>query len=157
MSSRTLLLSAAVGAAGNGGVFFAFSAFVMPALARLHTSQGIAAMQSINITAVRPPLMVLMFGTAVLMFAFGVHAATGLETKASRLVLVGALVYLVGVVGTTIAFNVPKNDELAAIDPNAISSIDVWRSYLGAWTVANHVRTVAGFASAVMIIAAERS
>jgi uncharacterized membrane protein len=32
-----------------GGIFFAFSAFVMKALDRLPPAQGIAAMQSINV------------------------------------------------------------------------------------------------------------
>ena len=48
-----------------GGVFFAFSAFVMQALARLPPAQGIAAMQSINVAAVTPPFMVALFGTAL--------------------------------------------------------------------------------------------
>ena len=51
-------LAAAVGAGVNGGVFFAFSSFVMPALQRLPDAQGIAAMQSVNVTAVRPRLHV---------------------------------------------------------------------------------------------------
>jgi uncharacterized membrane protein len=38
------------------GVFFAFSAFVMRALARLLAPQGIAAMQAINVVAVTPAL-----------------------------------------------------------------------------------------------------
>jgi len=45
-------LVAALGAGLNGGVFFAFSTFVMPALSRLPASQGIAAMQSINVAAI---------------------------------------------------------------------------------------------------------
>ena len=45
-----LTLLAALGSGLIGGVFFAFSAFVMKALARLRPDQGIAAMQSINVT-----------------------------------------------------------------------------------------------------------
>jgi hypothetical protein len=41
-------LGTALGCGLLAGVFFAFSAFVMPALRRLPASQGIAAMQSIN-------------------------------------------------------------------------------------------------------------
>ena len=47
----TLKLFAVLGCGLVAGVFFAFSAFVMSALARLQPAQGIAAMQSINITA----------------------------------------------------------------------------------------------------------
>lgn len=43
-----LKLLAALGCGLIAGVFFAFSTFVMSALARLQPAQGIAAMQSIN-------------------------------------------------------------------------------------------------------------
>src|SRR6516162_5972848 len=63
---QTVTVAGAIGAALVGGVFFAFSAFVMPALRRLPAAQGISAMQSINRTAVTAPLMLALFGTAVL-------------------------------------------------------------------------------------------
>jgi uncharacterized membrane protein len=43
-----VILFAALGSGLVGGVFFAFSTFVMRALARVPAAQGIAAMQSIN-------------------------------------------------------------------------------------------------------------
>jgi uncharacterized membrane protein len=49
-----LTLFAALGCGVVAGVFFAFSAFVMRALARLPAQQGIAAMQAINVAAVTP-------------------------------------------------------------------------------------------------------
>jgi uncharacterized membrane protein len=54
----------ALGCGLNAGVFFAFSSFVMKALARLQPAQGIAAMQSINAVAVNPAFMTALFGTA---------------------------------------------------------------------------------------------
>lgn len=50
---RALTLAATLGCGMVGGVLFGFSSVVMPALARLPASQGIAAMQSINLAAVR--------------------------------------------------------------------------------------------------------
>lgn len=47
-----LTLIAAVGAGLVAGIFFAFSTFVMKALNRPPPTQGIAAMQSINVTAI---------------------------------------------------------------------------------------------------------
>ena len=40
-----LIVAAALGAATIGGVFFAFSTFVMKALGQLPPTQGVAAMQ----------------------------------------------------------------------------------------------------------------
>ena len=45
---RILVIIAAVGAGVSGGVFFAFSVFVMKALGRLSAAQGISAMHAIN-------------------------------------------------------------------------------------------------------------
>jgi hypothetical protein len=60
-----LTVVAALGCGLNAGVFFAFSSFVMKALVRLQSAQGIAAMQSINLMAVTPAFMAALFGTAV--------------------------------------------------------------------------------------------
>lgn len=58
-----ITVAAALGSGLAGGVFFAFSAFVMPALGAVSKPVGIAAMQSINNRAVKPPLMIALFGT----------------------------------------------------------------------------------------------
>jgi hypothetical protein len=49
-SFLALTLVSVLGCGLIGGVFFAFSTFVMKALASLPPAQGIAAMQSINVT-----------------------------------------------------------------------------------------------------------
>jgi uncharacterized membrane protein len=50
----TLKLLVCIGAGIIGGVFFAFSVFVMKALAALPPHQGIGAMQRINVTVLNP-------------------------------------------------------------------------------------------------------
>lgn len=59
------VLLLAVGCGAAGGVFFAFSTFVMPALARLPSVQGVGAMNAINVAAINPPFMLLLFGVGV--------------------------------------------------------------------------------------------
>src|SRR2546422_10143662 len=66
MMINVLTFVAVLGSGLAAGVFFAFSSFVMPGLRRLPAPQGIRAMQSINITAVRPPFMIDLVGTALL-------------------------------------------------------------------------------------------
>ncbi len=101
-----------------GGVFFAFSVFVMRGLGDLPPAQGLAAMQSINRAAITPPFMIVLFATAL---ASGALAAAGLrawgEPYAGRLIAGGAL-YLAGVILPTIAFHVPRNDALERIAPD---------------------------------------
>jgi len=68
-----LTLCAAIGYGTMGGVFFAFSAFVMKALRRLPTATGVAAMQSINVVALTPLFMSSLFGTAAICLTVAVY------------------------------------------------------------------------------------
>ena len=58
--------TALLGSALVGGVFFAFSSFVMKALSRLPAAEGIAAMQSINVVVLNPSFLGAFMGTAIL-------------------------------------------------------------------------------------------
>jgi uncharacterized membrane protein len=151
--ARGLTLTSAIGAGVVGGVFFAFSTFVMPALRRVPPSTGISAMQSINRAAPTPLFMLALFGTGATCVALGVVSLTRLGEDGSVLTLVGSAVYLVVIV-TTAAYNVPRNDALDRIDPDAASSVATWQRYLSEWVAANHVRTVAGLASAALLTVA---
>jgi uncharacterized membrane protein len=139
-----LVIVTAVGAGCTGGVLFAFSSFVMPALRRLPPAQGVAAMQSINVTAVRPPFMLAFGGTAALSVALVVVAATTLGEAYAPWLLVAAVLYLVGVLGLTMTYHVPRNDALAALVPDAPETTAAWTRYAAEWTTANHVRAAAG-------------
>jgi uncharacterized membrane protein len=145
-----------VGCGAVGGVFFAFSTFVMPALARLAPAQGAAAMQSVNVAAVRPAFMALLFGTAGLTAGLGVHAGLTWGDGPSALVLAAALLYLVGTIGVTIAVNVPRNDALARVAPGDAAVQEAWARFLPGWTAGNHVRTVTALAASVLLVVALR-
>ena len=151
--------AAAVGSGAVGGVFFAFSGFVMPALDRLSPAQAAAAMQSINVTAVRPPLMITLFATTALAVAAPLLARRGSDQPTLLLIIAGAL-YLIGTVGTTIVGNVPLNDALARTAA-ATTDAATWTAWSSAWTARNHVRTVAALAAtalyAVALLRAGRS
>ena len=146
-----LTLASALGCGLVAGVFFAFSSFVMKGLARLPPAHGIAAMQSINVTAVTPPFMAALFGTALACVALAVVALVRWDESDAVFQLVGSLVYLVGCVGVTIAFNVPRNDALAAVDADGAAGAARWASYVPAWTAWNTVRTAASLAAAASL------
>lgn len=149
-TSETVVIATALGCGLVAGVFFAFSGFVMAGLNRLPATQAIAAMQAINVTAVRPPLMIALFGTAAGCVAVTVIAFRSTEGNVRTLLVAGAVVYLVGAVGVTAAYNVPLNDTLAALDPSSAGAAD-WSSYFSRWAAGNHVRTVASLAGAALL------
>jgi uncharacterized membrane protein len=151
-----LVVVAAVAAGCNGGVLFAFSSFVMPGLQRLPAGQGLAAMQAINVTAVRAPFMVVFLGSALLSVALAVVALTSLGSSWAPWLLAAAALELVGVLGLTVGFHVPRNDALAALHPGAPGSAEAWGAYVREWTALNHVRAAAGLASAASLLVALR-
>ncbi len=105
--SRTALtLVAHCGPAWWAGVFFAFSAFVMKALARLPSAEGIVAMQSINTGAPAPLFMGTLFGTALASVALAIVSLPRLDQTAAGLQLSGSGLYL-GAVLVTVVRHVP--------------------------------------------------
>ena len=68
--------------------------------------------------------------------------------------LAGGVVYLLGEIAVTMAYNVPRNNELAALDPGSAEAAARWPSWVAEWTAGNHVRTVAGVAAAALLIQA---
>lgn len=146
-----LKLVAALGCGLAAGVFFAFSTFVMPALARLQPPQGIAAMQSINITAINPWFMTALFGTALACLWLTGSVLLKWQQHGAGYLLTGSLLYLVGTIGVTIVFNVPMNDALAAVKPDSTDGATLWVSYLSNWTAWNHIRTLTSLAAAAAL------
>jgi uncharacterized membrane protein len=54
------------------------------------------------------------------------------------------------------ACNVPRNNTLAAIDPQSVDAPTAWSGYRREWTAWNHVRTAAALAAAALFTLALR-
>ena len=146
----TLTFMAAIGNGLVAGVFFAFSSFVMAALSRLPSAQGIAAMQSINVTVLNSGFLMTFLGTGVLCAALAAGSFFWWDQMSGKLILLASLLYIVGCVGVTMAGNVPLNDMLAAVQPGMPEAADSWSRYLGQWTFWNHLRTLAPVLSGIL-------
>lgn len=146
-----LTILAAIGCGVVGGVFFAFSAFVMRAISRLPPAHGIATMQAINVAAPAPLFMVALFGTALACIALAVASLVTWEGSRAIFLFTGSALYLVSPVLLTIVYHVPRNDALAKVDPHGAGAERHWNRYLSGWTAWNHVRTAASIAAAAML------
>ncbi|MFE2535082.1 DUF1772 domain-containing protein [Streptomyces sp. NPDC059371] len=142
-----LTLLGVLGCGLVAGVFLGFSTFVMRALAQLPPAQGVAAMNAINVAAVRPPFMLAFVGSAVLCSVLAVVTFVVLPDDGTVELLLGSALYLFGAFGVTIAANVPRNDALLKLDPPEATAY--WPIFVRQWTTWNHVRTVASAAAAV--------
>lgn len=146
----TLLWTTAIGCGCIGGVYFAFSSFIMPALERAGVVSGATAMNSINVTILSSAFMALFWVTTL-----GALVLAGLSVPQWRdpralIVLAGGIVYVAGMFGSTVLFNVPLNNALAAVDPATVQGSDVWARYLRDWTFWNHIRTIASLLAGIL-------
>ena len=148
-----LTLLSALGCGLVAGIFFAFSSFIMQALARLPPAHGIAAMQSINMVVINPLFLTVFLGTAVACICAAIASFLG-DAAGAGFVLAGAMLYVVGTLLVTMRCNVPRNDRLARVDPESIEGATAWAGYLPSWTRWNHVRTAAAFTASIMLIVA---
>jgi uncharacterized membrane protein len=150
-----LLHCAAVVACGLiGGVFFAFSNFVMKALGRVPVTSGMAAMQSINVVVLNPVFLGIFTGTAVLCGVLAVSSLFAWHRPGAGFQLGGSLLYIVGTFLVTLVCNVPRNTGLAEAEPASAAGATLWADYLVSWTAWNHVRTVAALLAAVALLVA---
>lgn len=159
MMDRLLVSLTFVSALGTGliaGLFFAFSSFVMTALSRLPSEQGIAAMQSINVAVLNPVFGTVFMGTALTSLTLTILAFFRWGEEGAVYLLIGGLLYVGGSFFVTIICNVPLNDVLAAVDPSSSAGAEAWTRYIASWTAWNHVRTLASLAALASFILALR-
>src|SRR6202011_5930648 len=104
------------------GVFFAFSTFVMKALARLPPAQGIAAMQSINTAVFSPWFMGVFLGTGVMCLVLMISGVLRWAEPGAAFRVFGSALYVLGAIGVTIAFNVPRNEALSLVRPEGVDA-----------------------------------
>ena len=110
-----LTLFAALGCGLIAGVFFAFSAFVMKALARLPPGDGMAAMQSINVAVLNPWFLGAFLGTAAACVVALISSLLRWNQPGAVYLALGAVLYLAGSLLVTMVCNVPRNEALARL------------------------------------------
>ena len=145
---------ALLGSALIGGIFFAFSNFIMQALARVPSAEGIAAMQRINVVVINRWFLGVFIGTAAICLLLAGTAITGWQSAASPWLLAGAACYVAGTFVVTIAGNVPLNDKLAEVNPGEPAALQIWEHYLERWTRLNTARAGAAMGAALLLCVA---
>ncbi|MEE4660548.1 MAG: anthrone oxygenase family protein [Halieaceae bacterium] len=146
------VIAAIVGSAMIGGIFFAFSSFIMKALDRLPSPEGMAAMQSINKVILNRSFLGLFMGTAVLSaLLLGLAIFNG-QAPGSIWLSAGAAAYLLGTFLLTGMGNVPLNERLDKVSRDSAEASEIWALYLQRWTRLNTVRTVMALLAAVFLL-----
>ena len=149
---KWVLIAACVGSGMMAGLFSAFSTFMMKALSSLSDSEGMKAMQAINRLIVRPSFLLVFLGTAVLCIVAAVFGSE-LPRVASQ-TIAATVIYVVACILSTIAFNIPLNNQLEAANPDTQEGREVWKQYLSKWTKWNHLRSVASVVTTALLASA---
>lgn len=136
-----------------GGVFLAFSDFIMRSLVVTGGHGGIEAMQAINREVFRWVFMALFLGMAAVSLIVAGYGAFGLSGPDGTLIMLAGLVYLVGCFAVTVCCNVPMNEALAGMEVSLETTRDYWsQTFVPRWTFWNSVRALACVASALLLL-----
>jgi uncharacterized membrane protein len=146
-----LIWFAIVGCGCIGGVFFAFSTFIMASLERVGAVPGAAAMNSINSVILGSLFMPVFYGTTLASLVLAVVSLSHWREPGAAPLAAAGILYVLGMFGVTLFLNVPLNNALVA------DGAAVWARYLKEWIFWNHVRTVASLGAAALFIVALRA
>ena len=149
-----LSLFLAIWSAVVGGVFSAFSEFIMRGLLRAEPAGGIETMQHINRTVLRSQFVAGILLIAPMSIAFGIYAASVLEGVARLTLIIAPMVYVPSVFLMTMFGNVPMNNRLERLDHRSTEASAYWRIYGRDWTKLNHLRTAGSVLTAGLYLMA---
>jgi len=135
-----------------GGVFQAFSDFVMAGLVRAAPTGGIDSMQQINRTVFRSIFLAIALALAPIMLAASLCAWQSLQGTPKLLILIGTAIYMTAVLGVTMFGNVPMNERLDRLTSTSPDAAIYWKKFGAVWTGWNHVRTFGSIIAAICFL-----
>ncbi len=138
-----------------GGVFSAFSEFIMSALLKTEPASGIEAMQHINRDVIKTQFVAGILSITVFSGLFALYSLAVFEGAALVTLILASMVYLPSVFLTTMLGNVPMNNRLDSADQTSAEAQNYWMEYGAKWTRLNHFRSFGSIlTSGLYIIAA---
>lgn len=121
------------------GLYFIFSNTIMSVLSKI--DNGADLMILINKKILNPLFLSCFFISGV--------GSLSLFFVSSGATAASSIVFFIGTVAVTVVFNVPLNDKLKDASKSELSA--VWKEYLSKWVFWNHVRTICGITSGLLL------
>jgi len=147
-----LSLFLALWSAVVGGVFSAFSEFVMSALSRAAPAGGIESMQQINKTVIKTQFVAGILLITPLSVLFALYGLTALNGPALTALVLAPIVYVPTVFLMTMFGNVPMNQQLDRFEPTSAEATEYWATYVRVWTRLNHFRSIGSVVTAALYL-----
>ena len=129
------------------GFLFSFAVVAMPGLKKLDDGAFIRAFQEIDgiIQNNHPLFMLMWMGSVILLVVAGVMGFIHLEGFQRNFLLAATFLYILGVQAPTIAINIPRNNDIQAVNvatANMMTLQKVRDDFEDVWNRANQFRTV---------------
>ncbi len=157
MSKNTILLITTLLTALSSGLLYAYACSVNPGLHLLSDSNYLSAMQSINRAILNPVFFIGFLGPVFLLpLTTWLYYDTG-NSVTFRYLLLATGLYVFGVFGVTMLFNVPLNNALDIFDITKASSQEMAAqraAFEGPWGNWHLVRTIAAVISTAFVLVA---
>jgi uncharacterized membrane protein len=144
------------------GLLFAFAVVIMPGIRSLDDRGFIRAFQAIDrvIQNGQPLFMFGWVGSALAVIAAAVLGMWEVSGSARLFIIVATLLYVLGVQLPTVVINIPLNNEMQKLDPDAMDEPTRLRAraaFEARWNRWNAIRTAcASLASVVLMLALMR-
>lgn len=129
----------------TAGIFYCWSVSVTKGLALLPDREYINTFQALNRAILNPLFFICFMGTVILLpVSTWMHYQKPVPVR-FWLLLAASVLYLVGVIGVTMAGNVPMNNALDVFNTNSAAAADISAkriSFESRWNFLNNIRTL---------------
>ena len=140
----------ALWSAMTGGVFSAFSEFIMAGLRRAEPAGGIEVMQHINRTVIKNPFVTGILCITIFSVLFAFYGASHFYGFARVNLILASIAFVIAVFFTTAFGNVPMNKKLDRFKYNSVEAKAYWSEYGRNWTRLNHIRSLGSIITAIL-------
>lgn len=139
------------------GLFYGYSCSVNGCLGNLSDEKYLEAFQSINRVIQNPVFFLSFMGSAILLPIVTVYTYRSGSHIAFQYLLAASIIYFIGVMGITIAANIPLNEQLDKFSLRTATAqeISAFRdSFENRWNSFHTIRTIASIITFVISILA---
>ncbi len=158
MNFPDVLLGTSIIATGlMSGLWYGWTASVIPGTRRVADTNYIDTMQNINRAIINPAFIIPFMGIPLLLGVAAFLQFRSGDTRRGWLLVSATATYVIGVLGVTVGGNVPLNDALDAFDLTGSNDQSIGsrrHSYETPWNRWHYLRTVANVGAFALTAAA---
>jgi uncharacterized membrane protein len=152
-----VLVGATLLVALTAGLLFSFAIITMPGLKNLNDGEFIRAFQEMDgiIQNNHPLFMLVWMGSVLLLIAAAIIGFMHLDGLPRNFLLAATVLYIIGVQAPTIVFNIPRNNNIQAVNvetSNATALQQARMEFEDVWNRSNQFRTVMSIAVTAILL-----